>query len=133
MKRFSGLLLVALVASFMTTALAQEQKVVNGGVLNGRAKSLPKPEYPEAAKSAKVEGMIAVDVEIAESGVVTSAKADLYDQRARFAADGTKMEPVIADSMLRQAAEEAAKMATFLPTMLGDQPVRVKGRIVYNF
>src|SRR3954469_2591683 len=133
MKRFSGLLVLVFVFAFLSTAWGQEQKVINGGVLNGKATRLPKPEYPEAAKAGKVEGMIAVNVEIDENGMIASAKADLYDQRPRLAADGTKLDPVLADSMLRDAAEEAARAATFSPTRMNGQPVRVKGRIVYNF
>src|SRR2546421_653030 len=133
MKRFTALMAMVFVLAFVMSALGQEKKTVNGGVLNGRAKSLPNPEYPDAAKAAKVAGVVAVDVEIDESGNIISTKADLYDQRTRFASDGTKLDPVIADQMLRDAAEAAALRATFEPTLLQGQPVRVKGRIMYNF
>lgn len=116
-------------------ALAQDgaPKVVNGGVLNGKAVSLPKPVYPEAARNAGISAAIAVDILIDETGAVISADADPYDQRERRDVDGNKLEPVEADASLREAAENAACQARFSPTLLDGQPVQVKGRIVYNF
>ena len=48
---------------------------VNGGVLNGKAISLPKPGYPEAAKSNGVGGAVSVQVLIDEQGKVITAGA----------------------------------------------------------
>lgn len=114
-------------------ALAQTPKTVNGGVLNGKAVSLPKPAYPEAARAAKVQGAVAVNIEIDEAGNVVAAEADIYDPTERRSADGMRMEPQLSDPVLRQAAEEAARQAKFAPTLLDGQPIRVKGRVVYNF
>lgn len=132
MKRFLTLMVLVLAYS-VSMAAAQDVKKINGGTLNGKARSLPKPAYPESAKAAKAEGMIAVEVEIDENGIVISAKGDPYDQRKRTAEDGTALDPVMADTSLVQAAEEAALRATFGPTLLSGKPVRVTGRIVYNF
>ncbi|MBV9215115.1 MAG: TonB family protein [Acidobacteria bacterium] len=118
---------------FVVGLLAQVPKKVNGGVLNGKAVSLPKPHYPEAAQLAKASGMVAVNVEIDETGDVASAEADPYDQREQFNADGTKADPVLVEQSLRDAAVEAALQAKFSPTLLSGVPVRVTGRIVYNF
>jgi TonB family protein len=102
-------------------------------VVNGKATSLPKPKYPEAARQAKISGMVGVNVIIDEAGIVISAEADVNDQRERFATDGSKLEPVPLDPSLREASEAAARQATFSPTLLSGQPVKVRGKIVYNF
>ncbi len=90
-------------------------KPVSGGVLNGRALSLPKPIYPPAAKNSRASGMVTVEVVIDETGKVVAAKA----------VDGPLS--------LRQAATQAAQGARFSPTMLSGQPVKVSGQINYNF
>ncbi|HWW76263.1 MAG TPA: energy transducer TonB, partial [Pyrinomonadaceae bacterium] len=90
-------------------------KPVSGGILNGRALSLPPPSYPETAKRARASGLVEVEVVIDINGKVISAKA------------------VRGPSLLLQAAEMAARLARFTPTLLSGQPVRVVGLINYNF
>lgn len=90
-------------------------KPVSGGVLNGKAISLPKPPYPAAAKAVRAAGAVTVQVLIDENGNVISATA------------------VSGHPLLRQAAVEAAQRAKFSPTMLSGQPVKVSGVITYNF
>jgi TonB family protein len=90
-------------------------KPVSGGVLNGKALSLPKPVYPQVAKSSRASGLVVVEVVIDEAGKIISAKA----------VDGP--------TILRQAAVQAAQEARFSPTMLSGQPVKVTGQINYNF
>ena len=90
-------------------------KPVSSGVLNGKAVSLPKPVYPLSAKNARASGMVIVEVVIDETGKVISAKA----------VDG--------NTLLRQAAVQAAQGARFSPTLLSGQPVKVSGQINYNF
>jgi len=87
----------------------------SGGVLNGRAVSLPKPVYPEAARAAKVGGAVSVQVLVDEQGSVVRAYA------------------VSGQALLRPAAVEAAKGAKFSPTIIEGQPVKVSGVITYNF
>jgi TonB family protein len=108
-------------------------RAINGGVLNGKASSLPKPEYPAGLKEAGIGGIVAVNIVIDETGSVISAEADLYDQRAKKAEDGTLLDPQVVDAQLRSAAEAAARSAKFAPTLLSGNPTQVKGRIVYNF
>ena len=84
-------------------------------VLNGRALQLPKPPYPQLARTAGISGMVTVQVLIDESGRVLSAQA------------------VSGHPLLRSAAAQAARQARFSPTILGDQPVKVSGVITYNF
>ena len=90
-------------------------KPVEGGVLNSKALSLPKPVYPEEAKRIRVSGTVKVRVVIDENGKVISAQA----------VDG----PV----PLREAAEAAARQATFSPTTQGGIVVKVTGLLTYNF
>jgi TonB family protein len=86
-----------------------------GGVLNGKAVSLPVPEYPEAARKAHDSGTVAVQIVIDETGNVIWAEAS----------EGP--------ASLRDAAVSAAWRARFTPTRLMGQPVKVTGRILYNF
>ena len=95
---------------------AQEPvKQVSGGVLNGKATALAKPQYPAAARAVKAEGAVSVQVLIDENGNIESATA------------------VSGHPLLRQAAETAARESKFSPTMLQGQPIKVSGIIVYNF
>lgn len=88
---------------------------IAGGVLNGKAISLPKPAYPPIAKAAHVSGTVTVQVLIDESGNVVSAHA-------------TSGHP-----LLQASAVSAARGAKFSPTKLSGQPVKVTGVITYNF
>ncbi|MGH9907214.1 MAG: energy transducer TonB [Pyrinomonadaceae bacterium] len=90
-------------------------KPVSGGVLNGKAVSLPTPVYPEAARRTRTSGTVVVEVVIDETGKVVSAEAS----------GG----PVV----LREAAVQAARRARFSPTKLSGQPVKVSGLINYKF
>lgn len=98
-----------------TVGDAQTPKTISGGVLNGKAKSLVKPAYPEAAKVVKAGGAVNVQITIDEAGNVISAAA------------------VSGHPLLREASENAARASTFSPTMLQGVPVKVTGIIVYNF
>lgn len=90
-------------------------KTISGGVLNGKAVSLPKPAYPSAARAVRASGAVNVQVTVDESGEVIEAEA----------AGG--------HPLLRAAAVEAARSAKFNPTLLSGKAVRVSGILVYNF
>jgi len=90
-------------------------KTISGGVLNGKAVSLPKPAYPPAARAVRAAGAVQVQVLIDETGKVVSASA----------AGG--------HPLLQAAAVAAARGARFSPTLLSGQPVKVSGIITYNF
>ena len=90
-------------------------KTISGGVLNGKAVSLPKPTYPAAARAVRASGAVQVQVLIDETGKVVSASA----------AGG--------HPLLQAAAVSAARGARFSPTLLSGQPVKVSGIITYNF
>jgi len=88
---------------------------ISGGVLNGKAISLPKPSYPPIARAAHASGTVVVQVLIDENGSVVSAHA------------------VSGHPLLQGAAVGAARQARFSPTKLSGQPVKVTGVIQYNF
>ena len=88
---------------------------ITKGVINGVAISLPKPEYPAAAQAVKASGSVNVQGLIDEQGNVIKAEA------------------VSGHPLLRQAAEQAGRMAKFKPTTLKGEPVKVSGVIIYNF
>jgi TonB family protein len=100
---------------FATTATSALKGVINGGVLNGKAISLPLPETPEIARSAKASGTVAVNIVIDEEGNVISANVES------------------GHPLLRAAAVAAAREAKFSPTKLSGQPVKIQGVLVYNF
>jgi periplasmic protein TonB len=88
---------------------------ISGGVLNGKAISLPKPAYPPIARAAHASGTVVVQVLIDENGSVVSARA------------------VSGHPLLQAVAVGAARQAKFSPTKLSGQPVKVTGVIQYNF
>lgn len=133
MKTLYSLLLGVLLLAGISVQAQTAPKVINGGVVNGKATSLPKPEYPEALRSAGIDGIVSVNVTIGEDGSVIFAEADLTDQRIRKSEDGTVVDSVVVDPQLRTSAEVAARGAKFPPTLLGGVPVQIKGKIVYNF
>jgi TonB family protein len=90
-------------------------KTISGGVLNGKAVSKPEPPYPSLAKAARASGTVTVQVTVDESGKVVAAKA------------------VSGHPLLQSAAVAAARQATFKPTLLSGEPVRVTGVLTYNF
>jgi hypothetical protein len=84
-----------------------------GGNLNGKAISLARPPYPVEARG--ISGMVGIQILIDENGRVIFAEA------------------IEGPAVLRQVSLESAKSARFSPTRLSGQPIKVTGRIVYNF
>jgi len=134
---FAGLTFIFFAFIFCSVHVAAQDnppKIMNGGVLNGKAITLPKPAYPAEAREAKAEGTFSVRITIDEAGNVISAEADWEDLR-KSVEEGTAVstEYKTIHPALREAAENAAREAKFSPTTLSGQPVKVTGRIVYNF
>lgn len=94
---------------------AAPPRPISGGVLNGKAVSLPAPNYPPSARSQRAAGTVTVEVLLDEEGKVVEARA------------------VGGHPALRQSAVEAARRARFSPTILSGQPVKVTGVITYRF
>jgi TonB family protein len=90
-------------------------KMIRGGVVNGRAISLPKPDYPPAARASRASGTVEVEVLIDEQGNVIRAGA--------FSGHPD----------LQEESRKAACLAKFSPTKLQGNPVKVSGIITYNF
>lgn len=88
---------------------------ISGGVLNGKARELPKPIYPPIARQAHASGTVVVQVIIDETGNVIEARA------------------VSGHPLLQSVCVGAARNAKFSPTKLAGQPVKVTGLITYNF
>ena len=88
---------------------------IEGGVLNAKATSLPKPVVTEEMKRVKASGRIAVRVIVDENGKVVFAQA------------------LNGIHVLREAAEAAAREATFQPTVKDGITVRVTGTLTYDF
>lgn len=86
-----------------------------GEKLNGRAISLPKPEYPIAARQGGAQGIVTVQVIVDEKGNVAEVLS------------------VSGHPFLVKAAARAAWGAKFTPTRISGQAVRVTGVITYNF
>lgn len=90
-------------------------KPIDGGVLNGKALSLPKPAYPASARARRASGTVTISILIDETGKVVSA--------------GAKNGQVL----LQDAARDSACKARFTPTILNGDPVKVSGVITYTF
>jgi TonB family protein len=90
-------------------------KPIEAGVLNSKATSLPKPAYSEEAKRLKLKGRVDVRVVVDENGKVTSALA------------------MNGPALLRSAAEDAARLATFEPMTKDGITVKVAGTLTYDF
>ena len=89
----------------------QKRAPISGGVLNGKAIYLPRPEVP----SGDANGVVLVQVLVDENGSVIDARA------------------VSGPPNLHNAAVTAARLARFMPTVLAGQPVQVTGTLSYNF
>jgi TonB family protein len=88
---------------------------IRGGGLNGKAISLPTPEYPAIARQAQASGAVSVQVTIDEEGNVVAANA------------------VSGHPLLRSAAVTAARQAKFSTTKVNGEPVKVSGVLTYFF
>ena len=91
------------------------KNIISGGVLNSKALSLPKPNYPAIAKQAHATGTVVVQVLVDENGNVLTARA------------------VSGHPLLQASAVAAARGAKFAPTKLSGKPVKVQGTLSYNF
>ena len=95
-----------------TTGVA---KPFEAGVLNAKATTLPKPRFPEEARRVRASGKVTVRVVVDESGKVVSA----------MATDGPLP--------LREAAEAAARQATFAPLVVDGITVKFAGVLTFDF
>lgn len=94
---------------------ASEGKKIVGGVVNGKAIHLERPEAPSAALPVGVSGAVRVEVLIDEEGNVISAAA------------------TNGHILLRSRSVDAACRSRFSPTRLSGEPVKVLGVITYDY
>ncbi|NOT47890.1 MAG: TonB family protein, partial [Acidobacteria bacterium] len=85
-------------------------RLINGGVINGKALNLAQPRYPAEARQANAEGTVDVEVLLGENGEVISACTSKAQHTS-----------------LAEAAEIAADNSKFAPTTLQGNPVKVTG------
>jgi TonB family protein len=95
--------------------LKYKNRIISKGILNGKTISMPKPERPSFECAVRAGGLACVQIVVAENGDVISAKA------------------VSGDSILRAAAEDAARKAKFSPLHIDGPPVEVSGILIYDF
>ena len=93
----------------------KESSILKGGIVNGKAKNLVKPEYPSTARDRMAQGVVPVRVTIDEKGNVIEARA------------------ICGDKELKIASEDAARKSKFNPTVIDGQTVKVSGVLVYRF
>lgn len=97
------------------TLIVGSTPLISGGVLSGKAIKKVQPVYPPIARAAGAQGEVTVEVVVNEDGGIESAKA------------------ISGHPLLQSAAVEAARQWQFSPTRLEGKPVKVKGRIAFNF
>ncbi len=85
------------------------------GVINAKAKFLPKPAYPSEARSKRLGGSIPMRVRIDEQGDVIEVKA------------------ICGHPILAKASEEAVKKAKFEPASINGKPIKYSGIVFYNY
>lgn len=97
-------------------AAAVVPEFLNLGSLSAEnADRLVTPNYPPIARQTRITGKVMVEVDLDEQGNVTKAAA------------------TTGHSMLRQAAEDAAKRTKFKPALFNGKPIKAKGVITYSF
>jgi hypothetical protein len=97
------------------TAAHVKGREINVGTLNDRATSLPKPAFPITGKRLEEPITVSVEVVVDQTGRVAEAKAQ----------NGPPA--------LREAAEVAARRATFFPFYEEGRPVRARGWLNFGF
>ena len=91
-----------------------EPQLVTMGLLSGRETKRVTPIYPPAAKTHNISGTVRVFAIIDENGKIWVTNSE-------------------GPSLLRKAAEEAAKGWTFPPSLVNNKPVRIAGYLDFEF
>ena len=105
----------ASVASAQGASNAHNSEPMNIGSLVEKATQKVSPYYPPVAKSAGIQGLVTIYLEVDEKGTVIAVRN------------------LTGPQMLRQSATNAAWRWKFKPTLVEGQPVRVTGYINFNF
>jgi protein TonB len=88
---------------------------VSNGVSAGNLIAPIRPEYPQIARAAHVEGTVIIDAIISRSGSIESARI------------------LSGPPMLQRAALDAVRQARYRPFLLNGQPTEVQTTITINF
>lgn len=96
-------------------AAAAKGREIEVGVLNDRATSMTKPAFVVTAKRLDTPVTVSVEVVVDPTGRVVEATAQNGSQA------------------MREAAETAARRATFMPFYSEGRPVRARGRLNFGF
>jgi TonB family protein len=91
-----------------------EPQLVSGGSLSGRETKRVSPSYPAMAKSHQVTGTVRVFAIVDENGKIWVTNSE-------------------GPTLLRAAAEDAAKNWTFPPSVFNNKPARIAGYIDFEF
>jgi TonB family protein len=97
-----------------STTPTTEPQLISTGSLSGRETKRVTPGYPPTAKTHNVSGTVRVFAIIDENGKIWVTNSE-------------------GPTLLRQAAEEAARGWTFPPSNVGGKPVRLAGYIDFEF
>jgi TonB family protein len=97
-----------------STTTAAEPQLVSAGSLSGRETKRVTPAYPPAAKSHNVTGTVRVFAIVDENGKIWVTNSE-------------------GPTMLRAAAEAAAKNWIFPPSLFNGKPVRIAGYLDFEF
>lgn len=97
-----------------TATAGPEPQLVSTGSLSGRETKRVTPVYPPQAKTHNVGGTVRVFAIVDENGKVWVTNSE-------------------GPTLLRKAAEEAARAWTFPPSMVNNRPVRLAGYIDFDF
>ena len=97
------------------TAYERQRGPINSGVLNRQVESEVLPAYPQKAKDKGIEGSVEVQVLVNEDGEVIFAN------------------PLSGPEELWAESVRAAVGAKFNPTELAGEPVKITGRIIFDF
>jgi protein TonB len=119
----AGLGLMAAACWFVTGAIpltaapdAPPPKIrVGGNVAQANLISNPKPVYPAAAKEARVQGTVTLEIEITEDGMVRDISS------------------ATGPPELIQSAVDAVKQWVYKPTLLNGQPVTVATTVEVHY
>lgn len=97
-----------------STSSAPEPQLVSAGSLNGRETKRVAPNYPPTAKTHNVVGTVRVFAIVDENGKIWVTNSE-------------------GPTLLRAAAEEAARNWTFPPSTFNGRPARIAGYLDFEF
>lgn len=102
-------------ASMILHGSSPDSATSAGSVIQGKATARVEPIYPAAAKRARIEGTVVIEVTVDENGKVIDAKS------------------LCGPDILARSSIEAARGWRFTPTLVNGVVVKVVGTITFHF